>query len=462
MAVLRSLLAIYGALDQAVKDSRGVPEIAATVDGFLPGSPSHQGWYAEIENFLFGVVPNGPDDMGAREVPDLSKAVDDIKANASRLTNPEKSRLVYGVGAVAHLEIYVQEHFEQFAEVLALAGPKHRTGSKFESLRDIDSGQQLLNLLCSDFNSLSDWESVTTSAVEAGLLAESVQKVPLCHAAVVTIDDVPCVVVDTDCWSTDACLDDVKAAVDPRNWHDNYPAFFCAMAPQSDRPDSWSRVLETVGVCDIPWSRRLLTELKYYKSEQEKTAVRLDYDLHDPWPGTGDGQVEVDRGFVSIWELDGDPEHPRVRAKSRKVCRIRGLSPYAQARWVCILGYGDAFYEFLFRPKPKPAKFPWQASPPPPTALTTSVAATPATPPSNGDAISSAITFLTEYVDNLTTKSLNLSEKWFSGQLNFKDLADFSEGVAGQWAASPWRFLQKLSQSGTAAERTSPSEGGLT
>ncbi len=105
MAVLRSLLAIYGALDQAVKDSPGVPEVAATVDRSLPGSPSHPGWYAEIENFLFGVAPKGPDDKGARGVPDLSKAVDDIKANASRLTRGD---------------------FEQipFAEVLALAGQK--------------------------------------------------------------------------------------------------------------------------------------------------------------------------------------------------------------------------------------------------------------------------------------------------------------------------------------------------
>ena len=463
MAVLRSLLAFFGALDQAVKDRPDVPEVAATVDRYLPDAASHQGWFAEIEEFLFGVRPEE-----ARQRPDLGAALADIINNASRLTNLEKSRLVYGIGAITHLESSVDSVRQlvkgrpnPFAEVLALAGPGHTTGSKSIQAH---RGNQLWELLRKEFNSSSDWDRVTQLAVEQKCLDPLVKKAPLCHGAVVTVDGVPCVVVDTEYSDEEACLNNVKAAAEPKNWHDNYPAFFCAMAPKPDRKDSWSRILETVGVCGIQWSRRLHTDLKYYKSEQGQNAARLDYDLHkpspdDPLPVTGDGQVTVDRGFINMRAPYGDPARPPVWVKTRKVCRIKGLSPYAQAQYVCILGYGNAFHEFMFGSTGKP-KFPWTPSPPPPAARTTHAAPTAAAPPSNGDAISSAITVLAENVQSLTEKSFNLSGKWFSGQLSVKDLADFSADVGAEWAATPWRFLQELSRPGSVSQPTNTSEGG--
>src|SRR5262249_20638482 len=74
MEKLRSLLELYGALDEAVVQSDD-PLVANTVDRFLPGASANRKWYREIERFFFSEAPGG-----AREVPNLGEALGRIAA----------------------------------------------------------------------------------------------------------------------------------------------------------------------------------------------------------------------------------------------------------------------------------------------------------------------------------------------------------------------------------------------
>ena len=53
MAVLRSLLAMYGAFDQVATQTQD-PEMRAMVEKILPGTtgPGQRGWYKEIQDFV--------------------------------------------------------------------------------------------------------------------------------------------------------------------------------------------------------------------------------------------------------------------------------------------------------------------------------------------------------------------------------------------------------------------------
>ncbi len=84
-------------------------------------------------------------------------------------------------------------------------------------------------------------------------IVEETLAIPLCEATIVEIDGIESVVVDTETSSDDVSLNELKAVVNPYNWHKNYPDFFCDMIPcrRPDRDDGWRRVLEEVGFCKV-------------------------------------------------------------------------------------------------------------------------------------------------------------------------------------------------------------------
>ncbi len=106
------LLALYAALDQAVLQSRD-PDIAAIVEGFLPGTTgvNQRGWSIDLQNFL------------GREFPDVNTALSAI-TRAPSLTRPQLSRLVYVLGSLAHLPPSPSTGDELLAQGLDLARPQ--------------------------------------------------------------------------------------------------------------------------------------------------------------------------------------------------------------------------------------------------------------------------------------------------------------------------------------------------
>ena len=99
-----------------------------------------------------------------------------------------------------------------------------------------------------------------------GVLTQNAADIPLCNACVITYGGIQSVVVDSVLSSNQVLLNDLKAVVDPRNWNDDDPSFFCAMQYEGLRTDGWRRVLETVGFCSYPTSisPRLVTMLKFF------------------------------------------------------------------------------------------------------------------------------------------------------------------------------------------------------
>ncbi len=105
MAALRSLLALYGALDDAIIRTDDL-RVAATVDAFLPGASANTGWYSELETFFFGA--------DAQPTPDLDAALRDIGIDilsGNALTTPQKSRLFFAVSAITRVRQVVPNAF---------------------------------------------------------------------------------------------------------------------------------------------------------------------------------------------------------------------------------------------------------------------------------------------------------------------------------------------------------------
>jgi hypothetical protein len=147
----------------------------------------------------------------------------------------------------------------------------------------------------------------------------------------------------------------------------------------------------------------------------------------------------------------GDPTKPPVLVRTRKVAHITGVRPWAQARLVCVTGYGTAAVEFLLGAAARVARDPafkpvaWDA---PVTADDTSEqAGTEPTQPV-GHIANTAVDVWISSIEDVLARSSDVSQRWFAGTLNVNDLADYSKDVGGVFLGVPWKFLQALSQPG--------------
>ncbi|MGH3532061.1 MAG: hypothetical protein ACRDUT_22170 [Mycobacterium sp.] len=443
MAALVSLMALYGALDPSASDfdSREVADVAAR---YLPRTAGAAGWFRNImETFGSGTAEAVPDPEHA-----LIDIVEGSAGTGDSLTIPELSRLVYVVGALCHTPRFAAMTLEPeslLARALALAGP----GYPERSDADVAGGYDLLRHLYADFGSAQDWDSVVRKAVAQGWLSPDVAAVPPCKAGTQQVDGYECVVIDTSFGRPDIYLENLKDVVDPLNWHRNYPHAFCRMDKQNPdiRPDGWSRVLETVSLgCDLGWER-LVTPLKYYKSEPSPDHATLQYDLDKFGPSYGDGRVKVDRGYIKMWATG----NPGVWVRTRKIVHIDPLLPAAQAPFVCGSGYASMAAEMLFGNAKKPPKntVPWQTSPAPTTtsASTAGGSSTGAqTAGPSGQVASTTTQMWLDCVKDIADKNLQLSTKWWKNQLTVDDLITYTQDVGADLASAPWRLIQALSQ----------------
>lgn len=475
MSTLRAILEMQGCLDTAVVVTQD-PRVMEIVDAFLPDSSANSQWYQEIEAFMFrpGGDAGGEGD-GPRTTADPVNALQDFQEGVVSGGPPptplEASRLIYGIGAVIHLTRTVQIASMPFsdpsadelgqsllADVFALTGGQaFEQRAEFFSVDDIDV---IAELFASQFNSWKDWIPVSQQLVTLGVLTQNAADIPLCNACVITYDGIQSVVVDSVLSSNQVSLNALKAVVDPRNWHDDDPSFFCAMQYEGLRTDGWRRVLETVGFCSYPTaiSPRLVTMLKFFKTTVNPNGpgryeARLDYELNDPFPTPpGDGKITVDHGFINMWTGDnGDPNQPPVYVRTRKVCHIDGLRPYTMKRFVCLSGYAFIVANMLFGSalNPDPNAVAWADSPneqpsdldeQPPGGSGAQA------PPSDNSVASTAISMVAKCVEELTVKQFDLADKWMSGQLTVAELAQHSAEVGARIASEPWKFIQAITQ----------------
>jgi hypothetical protein len=455
MGALRDLLEVYGALDEAAGKSAD-PSVAEVLDDFLPRSSANTGWYREVESFFFG--------HDAKQTPSLVDACKRLGERAEQaeqaedsgakpLSAPQKQRLFYGLTAAARIQQVaptpmlppVSDIKEALLPGLVAVGPEGMTCQERSDNADTHFDTFLDHARSAQ---RSTFPGMRTTSAGMNIVDPATQQIPLCRAALVTVNGLQCAVIDTDLSSDAISLKDLKAIVNPFNWHENYPDFFIRMAPFRDPVGSggWRHVLETVGFAGLG-AFEITTALRYYPTGQESDAcvARLDYDLAEPTPGPGDGQVLVDRGYINMWSTAGDAGQKGVRVRTRKVIHISGLSPYAQQRLVCLTGYGTASSEFLFGPATDPdpdaQPFHYYTHGQPPEEETETSDSEPST-----HVVAAAVNLWTDAVSGVANDYFDMAEKWMAGGLRLTDVTDFSQKLTGRLMSSPLEFLDRVSQ----------------
>ncbi|MCT7658123.1 hypothetical protein [Mycobacterium deserti] len=132
-------------------------------------------------------------------------------------------------------------------------------------------------------------------------------------------------------------LEQVKAVLEPQNWDQTLPTFFCAMKPEGQDDSNWSRVLECVSTeCG---EYELQTPLKYWKGRDQEgntAGIYLNYDL-DSSRRRANTLVEVDSGYIWVTEIPSGG----IRIRTSKALKIKGLSPTATAALACFSGWAQ-------------------------------------------------------------------------------------------------------------------------
>jgi hypothetical protein len=434
MATLHSLMAVYGALDRKVVNSSD-PLTAATVERYLPGTTgSNSGWFEHIENF----VQNLPGQY--RPFPDIHDALATV-ASEKRVTVPQLSRLVYGIGAALNVPGLINSaRMRPIDDALMLAMPEGVDG---------EQSRQLRNLLAEAFTDRDAWKGVAAAAAQLNLLRGDVASVPLCDTRVVPIGNLVCVEIDTYYEDPNLTIDEVKAVLDPLNWP-LLTRFFCAMAPiRPGRFDGWSRLVETVGLsCGEDDPPRITTALKAFKSEAKGGGeVRVDYDLDESASGFGDGIIQRDRGFLNVQKL-GDAGG--VRAVTKKVLYMQGLPSVALKQFACISGYGSISMEMIFggaQNRPKGA-VDWNVSRPPPLVPpATPVRSLQGSAQNPGEnAVATGLRMSSEFITDMSKTVAQVSEKASAGTLRFEDMATATAEIGARMATDPLRFWAAVLQ----------------
>jgi hypothetical protein len=487
----QALLALYGALDQAV--GSGNADIEATVARYLPGSTgTNAGWYEQLLAFL-----------GHREshvthtasVPDLGQALSVLQQQAAAptplpatkkapknrpgtkqetavtagfsgsppappeqprpLSTVQKARMVYAIAALSQLPgWYLQNELG--------ASWEQQLDDALDLVRGSKSG--LFDHLRLNVNSRDGYPKVIEVAGKQGLIDPKVASVPLCQPKVMIVRNHPCLVITTEFTNAEVSLKDLKDVIDPVNWARCLSTFFCKMDGKRDRDDGWSRVLEQVSTtCPIA-PTHMKTPLKYWKTEgpDEKTqppTACLDYALDDQPAndGKGDGLIVVDEGFIRMTSTDAslDPTKHGVRVRTRKVV---GFANSALTPWgvlACSMGYGDQGIDMILdgvenhandpngwtgwkASTPPPAKSPGQPKDKPPQAPPTTE------PDTSRRAVELAVEMVNECIDDMSGKSAAVAAKWATGTVPIAEMITLNAEFAARLATDPLRFLERL------------------
>jgi hypothetical protein len=451
----RDILEVFGAIDRAVRESNDDPEVLAAADTLLPGAAANAGWYQELERRFF------PNDVREGNLEDALKRIADEDANdqTPRLSPPQKARLLYGISASARLQrVAPQANLGAFdandgsafgealigslaavapSEVVS-AGTRHDTAAR--------ARHAFVDNVASNFTRPADFDPVVREAAVAGIRGTKPLLAPLCQTAVVIVDGFDSVIVDTKFVSDTVSLDQLKAIVNPFNWDEDYADLFADMQAQKPNilPDGWRRVLETVNLLG---SIQLTTPLKFYPSAPKPFEARLDYDL-DESGVTDETQVRVDRGFINMKSTTGKSADGGVRVATRKVVHIEGISAFAQARLVCIGGYGTASADFLLgaaaKPPENPVGFDYPTKEGDPDTTEDASTAPSARATATTHFVPAAVDAWTECAQDLTNGYFDVAQKWLSGSLTLTDVADYTTRVSTELASSPWKYLQAM------------------
>ncbi|WP_428340383.1 hypothetical protein [Mycobacterium sp.] len=481
----QALLALYGALDQAV--STGNTDIEATVARYLPGSTgATAGWYEQLLVFL---GHRAGQFTHTASVPDLGDALSVLKQHAAasqpapasravskktgktpkkepaatagfsgtRPTPPEpdrplstvqKARMVYAIAMLSQLPGWYLQN------VLG-ASWEQQLDDALDLVRGTNSG--LFDHLRLNLNSRDGYPKVIEIAGDRGLVDPKVALVPLCQPKLMIVRNHPSLVITTEFSSDDVSLDELKDVIDPANWAKCLSTFFCDMRPKPDRDDGWARVLEQVSTTCPILPTRMTTPLKYWKTEglddttQLPTAC-LEYALdeqpvHD---AEGDGLIVLDEGFIRMTSTGSG-----VRIRTRKVVGFRNSAITPWGVLACAMGYGDQGIDMILDGVENHASnsqgwTPWKMSTLPPVKApnqpTTPPSQTPPAPAPDTSrrAVELAVEMVNECVDDMSEKTAAVAAKWASGTVPIAEMIELNAEFTARVITDPWRYLERL------------------
>lgn len=255
-------------------------------------------------------------------------------------------------------------HAEATAAALTFTHPDWSPGS------NRPRAQQLHERLAADFTSMPDWSTVVHRAVDLDLLPETFRSqavAPPCTGRLIMRPDAdgtdpdPCLVLEAG-FTTDALtFAEAKCWLEPANWE--YPgSLWCRMEKaELIEENSW-RYHETVAT-SCPASTAMWTvstDLQFWFSHPTSNEARVEYDFPAGLP-TALSDIEIDEGSLRMIELpDG-----RVQVKTTKRVRFAGAFDGAGlAMFMCAIGYGSALEDIVFAvtKSPNPLPFPVEFS----------------------------------------------------------------------------------------------------
>ena len=301
-------------------------------------------------------------------------------------------------------------------------------------VRDVISDSRLLD------RGRPGWRPFMERMARHNSIAPSVANYPApCVGTLRKVGGEFCTVVTTEVFSEKVQLDDLKPIVDPQNWHQDLPSFFCAMEPRDDDPAGWNQILECVSTeCN---EYRLKTALKYWNDTRGDYGIYINYDLADDRSGDT-GLVEVDSGYIWITKA----LHGGVRIKTSKALKICGLSPTATAALACFSGWAQVGIDMLVNAALRPHQGAIDFDPSTlPNARASQLQnkpadAEPADPPVAGarlpdlppgfrrDLVEDTAEQLNHYIDATARLTQNFARRWQNG-LTREDLQQFGESV---------------------------------
>ncbi|KUI22723.1 hypothetical protein AU193_10480 [Mycobacterium sp. GA-1285] len=451
MATLHSVLALYGALDDAVV-ALDDPNVTETVEAFLPGTtgPGRQGWFGDIRRFVRELSVD-PDQT---EFPSRTAALrefgemrSDTEVQEDVGIEPvEMARLLYVIGAHWQLTGRAEEERELFANALSVAVPGP-TGLESDS-----GGQALLDLFGGDLQGQESFLEVIERAANEGLVSEELLLYVRSASYKYGIRRDACgeyAVLKVRYFRDGLTVDKVKKVVDPLNW-DNCCPFFCDMKPIPKTPDSygWSRVLESIStLCGVVPGYRIRTAIKYWKGEKDDGAF-VNYDIDDGRANTtDDGFTVLDRGYISF-----EKEERGVRITTLKEVKFAGVPPLATLMFALIGGYAAIGEHMLVdcALNPPPGLVGWKVSVPtgkPAKPIDPTVCASAAAPAPCGcqqsfpPAVAEAVDLWASCVTEVSTEYAELVNHWAQCGFDPTEMAEFGAKVSARMATDPWRIF---------------------
>jgi hypothetical protein len=421
MAILHSLLAMYGAFDEVATQTDD-PEMRAMVEKILPGTtaPGQRGWYKQLQEFIRRNAPDEaavefkspqaamheligregfedtPAQMSSRDVGRLLQAgvgLGVLKASAPARTRP--------VPALQEIDADMFDAVLEMAatpQVLRTSGqpPSGEPPSAEPPSAEPPSGitrVQISDMLDDITNEgLDSWERLIRTAADANQVAPDVAAIPPIKAIgesvgpevtheisdenglrsvvtdkgkvtseVITVNGIVSTLLTTEFSRTPYDIKKVAAIIDPLNW-DNANKFFADMIPKGlARDQRSSQVLEEVSTDKDIY--RIKTHLKYVKELRPGNTYVINYDFADDRGPDDSMQVNVDSGYILLTPTaDGNG----VRVLTSKLVAIEGLSPTAVAIFAHAMGWLAIGEMMMFGDPVVDANdpiVPWTASP---------------------------------------------------------------------------------------------------